>query len=271
MALAAVAAAAAAASSGARRGHCCCWRPSTTAALLLRLPPPWCRALSGKGGDGGDDRKSSGSGSGSAKARRRASTTATIAAAAAAAKAAADEAARLADLTAPALWPCFSAARAVRRRIIAHVGPTNSGKTHAALRALRSARSGAYCGPLRLLAAEVSERLTAAGVPCNLLTGQEQVTRTTASGAPARHVAATVEMADLSTPVAVAVVDEVQLLADASRGPAFARALLGLPARELHVCGDPAALPLLRALARDCGDELEVGFKGVGERRVLGR
>lgn len=57
----------------------------------------------------------------------------------------------------------------------------------------------------------------------------------------------------------VAVLDEVQMLGDRGRGWAWTRALLGLPARELHVCGDPGALPLLRKLAAECGDELEVG------------
>ena len=34
-----------------------------------------------------------------------------------------------------------------RQRIVAHLGPTNSGKTYAALQILASARSGAYGGP----------------------------------------------------------------------------------------------------------------------------
>jgi ATP-dependent RNA helicase SUPV3L1/SUV3 len=45
--------------------------------------------------------------------------------------------------------------RRMKRQIIAHLGPTNSGKTHAALMALCAASSGVYCGPLRLLACEV--------------------------------------------------------------------------------------------------------------------
>ena len=47
------------------------------------------------------------------------------------------------------------------------------GKTYNALKALRASQSGVYCGPLRLLACEVSERLSAAGLPCRLVTGQE--------------------------------------------------------------------------------------------------
>lgn len=57
----------------------------------------------------------------------------------------------------------------------------------------------------------------------------------------------------------VAVLDEIQMMGDAGRGWAWTQALLGLPARSLHVCGDPAALHVLRALVEECGDELEVG------------
>ena len=48
-------------------------------------------------------------------------------------------------------------------------------------------------------------------------------------------------------------VDEIQMLADGSRGHAFTRAILGLPAATLHLCGDAAALPLLRQLIADAG------------------
>ncbi|KAL1511089.1 hypothetical protein AB1Y20_005911 [Prymnesium parvum] len=142
----------------------------------------------------------------------------------------------------------YPVARALRRTIHAHLGPTNSGKTHAALAALSSARTGVYLGPLRLLAHEVAARL---GVPCDVRTGHG-VTR--ADGA--RHAACTVEMACLATRVDVAVLDEVQLLAHPERGWAWTRALLGLPAAQLHVCGSDDALPLLRTLAAACGDAL---------------
>ena len=58
----------------------------------------------------------------------------------------------------------FPLARALApRELIFHAGPTNSGKTHAALQALGAARSGAYCAPLRLLAWEAYEKLVAGG------------------------------------------------------------------------------------------------------------
>jgi ATP-dependent RNA helicase SUPV3L1/SUV3 len=48
-----------------------------------------------------------------------------------------------------------------------------TGKTYAALERLKQAKKGMYLGPLRLLAAEVYEQLTMAGIYCNLYTGQE--------------------------------------------------------------------------------------------------
>jgi ATP-dependent RNA helicase SUPV3L1/SUV3 len=54
----------------------------------------------------------------------------------------------------------------------------------------------------------------------------------------------------------VGVLDEVQLLADPTRGWSWTRVLLGLPAEQLHLCGDPAAARLLQRLAAACGDTL---------------
>ncbi len=46
-------------------------------------------------------------------------------------------------------------------RVVAHLGPTNSGKTHAALEELATAGVGVYAGPLRMLAQEAHRRLGA--------------------------------------------------------------------------------------------------------------
>lgn len=56
-----------------------------------------------------------------------------------------------------------------------HLGDTNTGKTYQALLRLRQARTGIYLAPLRILALENFERLNAEGVPCSLLTGEEEV------------------------------------------------------------------------------------------------
>ena len=49
----------------------------------------------------------------------------------------------------------YPEARSIQRRIIYHAGPTNSGKTYHALQRFFAAKSGVYCGPLRMLANEV--------------------------------------------------------------------------------------------------------------------
>ena len=50
----------------------------------------------------------------------------------------------------------------------------------------------------------------------------------------------------------------VQQIGDDSRGWAWTRALQGLAANEIHMCGDGSALPLVRTLAQQMGEELEV-------------
>ena len=48
------------------------------------------------------------------------------------------------------------------------------------------------------------------------------------------------------------------MLGDEQRGWAWTRALLGVPANEIHVCGDGSAVELVTGLARAMGEELEV-------------
>lgn len=155
------------------------------------------------------------------------------------------------DLRFPHLW--YSEARGLRRKVVYHAGPTNSGKTYNALVAMRTAGSGVYCGPLRLLAMEVYDTLNSSGVFCNLLTGQE---RREVPGA--QHTACTVEMASTTQSVDVAVIDEIQLIGDMERGWAWTRALLGIPATEIHVCGDGSAVELVQWLCEETGEEFEL-------------
>eukprot|EP00977_Amphora_coffeiformis_P020070 scaffold7825_cov162-Amphora_coffeaeformis.AAC.1 len=155
------------------------------------------------------------------------------------------------DLTRPHEW--FPHARLDRRKIIFHAGPTNSGKTYQALERLREAKRGLYLGPLRLLAAEVYETLTADGVYCNLYTGQEKREIPFAT-----HATATMEMASVLDDFDVIVIDEIQMIADLERGYAWTRALIGSRCKEIHVCGGAEAEPILKKLAAACGDELEI-------------
>lgn len=150
----------------------------------------------------------------------------------------------------PALFP---QARLIRRQVHLHLGPTNSGKTHAAVERLRAAETGLYAAPLRLMAMEWADRLNADGVPTDLVTGEEVIR---VDGA--RHRCVTIEMSPLRTPVEVAVIDEAQLIGDEERGWAWTQAILGLPARELHLTGAPDAEPYARLLTEMTGDELIV-------------
>ena len=152
----------------------------------------------------------------------------------------------------------FDVARRMQRKFIALLGPTNSGKTHRAMEALAKAGSGVYLAPLRLLALENFERLQAARphgkeLAVSLVTGEE---RRIAEGAT--HVASTVEMLDTRNAVDVAVIDEIQMLADRDRGAAWTAAVCGAPASVVYLVGAPEARRAIEALAERLECPLEV-------------
>lgn len=142
---------------------------------------------------------------------------------------------------------------AASRTLEYYVGPTNSGKTHAALEVLAAAESGMYLAPLRLLALEVYERLIELGVRASLVTGEEHIL-----DAQARHVSSTVEMADLGREVDVAVVDEAQLLEDEQRGWAWTLAIAAVRARRVVLCGSEEGLRAAQRLAERLGTTIAV-------------
>lgn len=102
---------------------------------------------------------------------------------------------KISDLSNPATW--YPEARANSRRIIFHGGPTNSGKTYQAMQRFLSAKSGVYCGPLKMLAVEVYMKSNQKGTPCDLVTGEERRLGQE-DGTPANHVSCTVEMTALN-------------------------------------------------------------------------
>lgn len=147
----------------------------------------------------------------------------------------------------------FPDALHMERHFYLHIGPTNSGKTFQALRRLKDAKSGVYLGPLRLLALEVYEKMQEYGTPCTMLTGQECI-----EDPDSRVTASTIEMADLSRFYDVAVIDEAQLVADTDRGHSWTRAILGLLAKEIHICMSPAAEQAVIHLIGLCQDTFEI-------------
>jgi len=137
----------------------------------------------------------------------------------------------------------FAKARRLQRKVTLYVGPPNSGKTHAAFERLAQALDGAYLAPLRLLALEGRDRLVARGVPCSLLTGEENVP---ADGA--RVVSSTIEMLSTNTEIDVAVIDEAQMIFDNARGWAWTQAI---------ICSG-YAVPVIENLLGLCGESCTV-------------
>ncbi|XP_062989095.1 ATP-dependent RNA helicase SUPV3L1, mitochondrial [Elgaria multicarinata webbii] len=178
-----------------------------------------------------------------------------------------DDLRKISDLRLPPNW--YPEARAIQRKIVFHAGPTNSGKTYHAIQRYLTGKSGIYCGPLKLLAHEIFQKSNDANVPCDLVTGEERVC-VDPEGRPAAHVACTIEMCSVTTPYEVAVIDEIQMIKDHSRGWAWTRALLGLCAEEIHVCGEAAAINLVTELMYTTGEEVEVrNYKRLTPIKVL--
>lgn len=182
----------------------------------------------------------------------------------------------LTDLSEPA--KSFPFTRAMKRKIICHLGPTNSGKTYAAIEELKkldAQQHGVYCAPLRLLAQEMYDKLNGTGIKCSLRTGEisklpkeEASVETNSNSEPdslyesfdwnsAMVVSCTVEMLNLRKMYNVAIIDEIQMIADPQRGWAFTQALLGCNAERLYLCGEVAAKPLIEKILKETGEEVE--------------
>ena len=171
------------------------------------------------------------------------------------------------ELKFPTEW--YTNARQVQRDVHLHIGPTNSGKTYNALKRLEESGDGIYAGPLRLLAHEVYSRFKAKGKSCDLITGDD----VRLENDPTTSLrASTVEMVDLASRFEVAVIDEIQMMADQDRGWAWTRAFLGANAKEVHICGEARVLPLIRELTASTGDILHVHeYKRLNPLKVMSK
>lgn len=147
----------------------------------------------------------------------------------------------------------FPLAREMRRKLILHIGPTNSGKTYQAMQKLQKADTGYYLAPLRLLALEGYEELKALGIESSLITGEEQII-----DANATHISSTIEMLNFEVDVDVCVIDEVQMIDDRDRGWAWANAIIGAPAKEIIMTGSINVKEAIIALAEYLGEPLEI-------------
>ncbi|HEX4192140.1 MAG TPA: disulfide oxidoreductase, partial [Stellaceae bacterium] len=131
-------------------------------------------------------------------------------------------------------------------RVLAVLGPTNTGKTHLAIERMLGHRTGMIGFPLRLLARENYDRIVAlkGARAVALITGEEKIV----PPHPAYWVC-TVESMPLDLPVDFLAVDEIQLCGDAERGHIFTNRLLharGLS--ETMFLGADTIRPLLKRL-----------------------
>ncbi|WP_338550682.1 helicase-related protein [Roseovarius phycicola] len=112
---------------------------------------------------------------------------------------------------------------AEQSRVLAVLGPTNTGKTHYAIERMLGYRTGIIGLPLRLLAREVYDKIVAARGPSvvALVTGEERIV-------PPRtqYWVCTVEAMPEGMGADFVAVDEIQLCADPERGHVFTDRLL---------------------------------------------
>ena len=109
------------------------------------------------------------------------------------------------------------------RKIVAVLGPTNTGKTYYAIERMLGYKSGIIGLPLRLLAREVYDKIAQVrGPSCvALVTGEERIVP-----AKANYWVCTVEAMPENLSVECLIVDEIQLSADPERGHIFTDRLL---------------------------------------------
>ncbi|MEM7043476.1 MAG: helicase-related protein [Pseudomonadota bacterium] len=132
------------------------------------------------------------------------------------------------------------------QRVLAVLGPTNTGKTHFAVERMLAHQTGLMGFPLRLLAREVYDRIVAerGAAQVALITGEEKIQPKTA-----RYWIATVEAMPEDLDVDFLAVDEIQLAADRERGHVFTdRLLRARGASETMFLGADTIRPLLKRL-----------------------
>jgi len=131
-------------------------------------------------------------------------------------------------------------------RLVAVLGPTNTGKTHLAVERMLGFGSGMIGLPLRLLAREIYDRVVKArgALSVALITGEEKIIPPMP-----RYFVCTVEAMPLDRKVEFLAVDEIQLCADPERGHVFTHRLLHARGRvETMLMGAATAAPLIRRL-----------------------
>ena len=136
------------------------------------------------------------------------------------------------------------------RRVLAVLGPTNTGKTHLAVERMLGHASGMIGFPLRLLARENYDKIVKlkGANQVALVTGEEKIIPPRP-----RYYVCTVESMPLDVGVDFLAIDEVQMAADAERGHIFTERLLYARGRaETMFLGSETVRWLIRKLVPRC-------------------
>ena len=138
-------------------------------------------------------------------------------------------------------------ASALASSITAQIGPTNTGKTHRAVERMLEHETGMIGLPLRLLAREIYDRVSArvGEGAVALVTGEEK-----RSGPRPRYYVCTVEAMPTDREVDFLAIDEIHLAGHVERGHVFTDRLLNWRGRrETWFLGADTIRPILERLA----------------------
>ena len=135
------------------------------------------------------------------------------------------------------------------QKIVALLGPTNTGKTHVAIEKMLEFNSGIFGLPLRLLAREVYDKcVSKVGLEkVALITGEEKIIPSTAS-----FYICTVESMPKNKKVDFIAIDEIQMCSDRERGHIFTERMLESRGTKLTMfLGSQVMAKIIKELVND--------------------
>ncbi len=144
------------------------------------------------------------------------------------------------------------------KKIIALLGPTNTGKTHVAIEKMLEFDTGIFGLPLRLLAREVYEKcVKKVGIKkVALITGEEKIIPNSAD-----YFICTVESMPKDKQVDFIAIDEIQMCADRERGHIFTERLLNSRGQRLTMfLGSQVMASIIKDLIKDVEFEKKERF-----------
>ena len=135
------------------------------------------------------------------------------------------------------------------QKIIALLGPTNTGKTHIAIEEMLEHDTGIFGLPLRLLAREVYDKCvnTVGSEKVALITGEEKIIPGTA-----QYFICTVESMPKDKEVDFVAIDEIQMCADRERGHIFTQRMFEARGTKLTMfLGSQVMATIIKELIED--------------------